>query len=141
MEIIGRLTRDAEVRTVNSSKVVNFSIAMNKSYRNKQGERVQITDYVDCAYWRTEKVAQYLTKGALVQLTGWMTPRAWTDREGKAHAVLNFRTDIIEFHGGGTKSQTPQDGKEQDPITWEMPPKTDKPVKAGKPEIDDDLPF
>ena len=51
MNIIGRLTRDAEVRTLNNDKqVVNFSVASNESYKNKQGERVEQTTYFDCAY-------------------------------------------------------------------------------------------
>lgn len=51
MNIIGRLTRDAEVRTLsNGKKVVNFSIATNENYRNKQGERVEKTTYFDCTY-------------------------------------------------------------------------------------------
>lgn len=52
MNIIGRLTRDAEVRNLSNEKqVVNFSIATNDNYRNKQGERVEQTTYFECAYW------------------------------------------------------------------------------------------
>ncbi len=51
MNIIGRLTRDAEVRTTSKEKqVVNFSVATNDSYRNKQGERIEQTTYFDCSY-------------------------------------------------------------------------------------------
>ncbi|STD55959.1 Helix-destabilizing protein [Empedobacter falsenii] len=50
MNIIGRLTRDAEVRTTSQDKqVVNFSVAINDSYRNKQGERIEQTIYFDCS--------------------------------------------------------------------------------------------
>ena len=131
----GRLTRDAQVHTVNGgAQVVNFSIAKNKSYKNKQGERVQLTEYVDCAYWRTAKVAQYLTKGTSVQLLGWMDSRIWTDKEGQPHSALNFRVDSIEFLAGGNNNQTPQQ-QQQDTIKWEIPQKTDEP------KIEDDLPF
>lgn len=137
MNITGRLTADATVRTIDSgAQVVSFSIAKNKSYKNKQGERVQQTEFVDCSFWRSVKVAQFLTKGTLVELTGWITARAWTDSKGEAQARLNFRTDNIEFLGGGTKKQVPQQqGQESDAITWEIPAKTDKP------KIEDDLPF
>ncbi len=109
MNIIGRLTRDAEVRNVSEDKqVVNFSVALNESYRNKEGERVEQVTYVDCAYWRTAKVAPYLTKGALVELSGDMSPRAWVDTDGALRAALNFRTSQIKFHGGGKKEETSQ---------------------------------
>lgn len=67
MNIIGRLTRDTEVRTTSQDKqVVSFSVATNESYRNKQGERIEQTTYFDCAYWISAKVATLLTKGTLV---------------------------------------------------------------------------
>lgn len=47
MNIIGRLTKDAEVRTLpNDKKVVNFSLAVNDSYKNKKGERVELTAFL-----------------------------------------------------------------------------------------------
>ena len=50
MNIIRRLTRDAEVRKQSNEKqVVNFSIATNDNYRNKQGERIEQTTYFECA--------------------------------------------------------------------------------------------
>ncbi|WP_164066661.1 single-stranded DNA-binding protein, partial [Serratia marcescens] len=77
------LTRDAEVRTTSHDKqVVNFSVATNDSYRNKQGERIEQTTYFDCSYWITAKVAKLLTKGRLVELTGRVSGRAWTGNDG-----------------------------------------------------------
>jgi single-strand DNA-binding protein len=112
MNIIGRLTRDAEVRSVSGEQeVVNFSVAINDSYPNKEGGRTEIVTYVDCAYWRTAKVAQYLTKGTLVELQGRISPRAWLDMDGAVHAALNFRTSEIKFHGGGKKEETVQESK------------------------------
>lgn len=109
MNIIGRLTKDAEVRNVSENKqVVNFSIASNESYRNKQGERVEQTTYFDCAYWITTKVAQYLKKGTLVELTGRVSARAWVGRDGAAHAGLNFYTSQIQLHGGSRKNDSAQ---------------------------------
>jgi single-strand DNA-binding protein len=64
MNIIGRLTQDAKVSTLpNEKQVVNFSVAVNDSYKNKQGERVQLTEYFNCAYWISPNVAKVLTKG------------------------------------------------------------------------------
>lgn len=109
MNITGRLTRDAEVRTLSNEKqVVNFSVAVNDSYKNKQGERVEQTTYFDCAYWITANVARLLTKGTLVELTGRVSTRAWVNKEGEAKAGLNFHTSQIKLHGGGNRAETVQ---------------------------------
>ncbi|WP_300673958.1 single-stranded DNA-binding protein [Soonwooa sp.] len=109
MNITGRLTRNAEVRTLSNEKqVVNFSVAVNDSYRNKQGERVEQTTYFDCAYWISANVARLLTKGTLVELTGRVSTRAWVNKEGEARAGLNFHTSQIKLHGGSRRTETLQ---------------------------------
>jgi single-strand DNA-binding protein len=109
MNIIGRVTKNAEVRTLSNSKqVVNFSVAINDSYKNKAGERIEQTTYFDCAYWLSPKVANILTKGALVELTGRVSARAWTSNDGEIRAGLNLNTSQIKLHGGVKKSQTVQ---------------------------------
>lgn len=71
MNIVGRLTENAQVQTLSNGKqVVNFSVAVNDNYRNKAGENVQQTSFFDCAYWLSMGVAPYLTKGTLVELEG-----------------------------------------------------------------------
>lgn len=109
MNITGRLTADAQVRNVSNSKtVVNFSVVINDSYKNKAGERVEQTTYFDCAYWLSPNVSKILKKGAVVELTGRVSARAWTGSDGETHAGLNFNTSQIKLHGGGQKSQTIQ---------------------------------
>jgi single-strand DNA-binding protein len=113
MNIIGRVTKDAEVRTLsNNRQVVNFSVATNESYKSKQGERVEQTTYFDCAYWISPKVAEILTKGTLVELSGRVSARAWTGNDGELHAGLNFNTSQIKLHGGVKKSQTANDASQ-----------------------------
>lgn len=98
MEIIGRLTADSTVKTVGEGKqVVNFSIAINDSYKPKDGERVEMTSYVDCSFWRDAKRAQWLKKGAMVQLTGRIGTNAYMDREGNAVARLTFHVNEINI--------------------------------------------
>jgi single-strand DNA-binding protein len=109
MNIIGRLTRDAQVRTTSQDKqVVNFSVATNDSYRNKQGERIEQTTYFDCSYWISPNVAKFLTKGTLVELSGRLSARAWASGDGEARAGLNFHTSNIKLHGGNKKGETVQ---------------------------------
>ena len=130
MNITGRLTRDAEVRITSQNKqVVSFSVAVNDSYKTKEGERIEETAFFDCSYWRTPKVADFLTKGTLVELSGRVSARAWTGNDGEVRAGLNFHTSQIKFYGGGKKAETIEAVKQ---------PKT---VKAVPKEIEDDLPF
>jgi len=109
MNIIGRLTRDAEVHTTTQDKkVVNFSVAINDSYRNKQGERIEQTSYFDCSYWISPNVAKILNKGVLVELTGRVSTRAWTATNGELRSSLNFHTSTIKLHGGSKKIEQAQ---------------------------------
>jgi single-strand DNA-binding protein len=129
MNITGRLTRDAEVKTLDDNRqVVNFSVAVNDSYQTKQGERVEQTAFFDCSYWITPNVAKILTKGSLVELTGRVSVRAWTDMDGKAHAGLNFHTSQIKLHGGSRKAETVQATAQSE-------------SNNTKQETEDDLPF
>lgn len=130
MNIIGRLTRNAEIRTVLQDKqVVNFSVATNDSYKNKEGERIKQTTYFECAYWISTNVAKMLTKGTLVELSGRVYARAWQDRDGEPQAGLNFHTSQIKLYGGGEKTQTTE---------ATLTTHSDKLPKQGE---EDDLPF
>ncbi|WP_293956659.1 MULTISPECIES: single-stranded DNA-binding protein [unclassified Sphingobacterium] len=109
MNITGRLTRDAEVRTTSNGKqVVNFSVAVNDSYKTKQGDRVEQTAFFDCSFWLTPNVAKMLTKGLLVELSGRVSTRAWVSKDGEPKAGLNFHTSNIKPLGGGRKGETIQ---------------------------------
>ncbi|PZR14343.1 MAG: single-stranded DNA-binding protein [Flavobacterium psychrophilum] len=101
MTIIGRVTRDAEVRNLSNNKsVVSFSVAVNHDYKDKNGTKVTQTEFFDCAYWFSTGVAQYLTKGSLVELAGRVSARAWMGNDGQPKAGLNFNTTDITLHGG-----------------------------------------
>jgi len=133
MNIIGRLTRDAQISTLPSDKqVVNFSVAVNESYRNKQGERMEHTEYFNCAYWLSTNVAKVLTKGTLVELTGKVSARAWIGGDGEAHAALNFHTSNIKLHGGGRRNETAAGDNTQAPASS---------AHNNNGENKDDLPF
>lgn len=109
MNIIGRLTKDAEIHTTpQDKKVVNFSVAINDSYRNRQGERIEQTSYFDCSYWISPNVAKILIKGALVELTGRASTRAWTASNRELRSSSNFHTSTIKLHGGSKKIEHAQ---------------------------------
>jgi single-strand DNA-binding protein len=61
--IVGRITQNAVINTLkNDKKVVNFSVAINDSYKTKQGERKEQTTYYNCSYWINAKIADFLPK-------------------------------------------------------------------------------
>lgn len=126
MEIIGRLTADAKVNTLkHDRKVVNFSIAVNDSYKTKGMEQpVKVTNYFNCSYWVNPAIAEHLTKGTLVELFGRIGINAWRNTEGEAKASLNFHVNYIKLHGKGS-----------------IPVKGNVPVSKEIEEPADDLPF
>src|SRR4030095_13444005 len=103
MELVGRLTADAKVSILKGEqKVVNFSIAINDSYKPKGSEMVtKITTFVNCSYWINPTIAEHLTKGALVELSGRIGVNAWTNAEGEARASPTFHVNTIKLHGKG----------------------------------------
>lgn len=120
MQITGRVTADAKVYNVKGDKqVVNFTLAENHGYKNKEGKWVDLTEFYRCAYWFNAKIAKSLKKGRLVELTGRPSASAYTGQDGEARASLNFHTVNIKFHDGlnGDKPASNQDTDvpEQDP--------------------------
>lgn len=132
MEINGRLVADAAVReTKSGKKVTGFTIAINDSYRPKDGDRVQITTYVECSYWLNAGLAEYLRKGTLVELYGRMEAGAYINKDNEAVGTLKFHTEKIKLLGKSSGTGTErQDTKS-----------TEKKVLNGNGKDDDDLPF
>ena len=110
MEMTARLTGDAKISTLkNDRQVVNFSVAINESYKAKgSNETTKIVTYVQCDYWVNPGVAKYLTKGILVELQGRIGVNAYTGKDGEAKATLTFHVNTIKLHGkASVKSETP----------------------------------
>jgi single-strand DNA-binding protein len=98
MEIVGRVTADAKVtRTKSEKEVVNFTVAVNESYRTKQGEQKQLTNYFKCAYWRTAAVAAYLKKGIVIHVWGRIGVEAFIGQDGKAKGQLTIHVDRVKW--------------------------------------------
>ncbi|MBY8961801.1 single-stranded DNA-binding protein [Flavobacterium sp. D11R37] len=149
MEITGRLTADAQVRTLSDNRqVVNFSVAVSNSYKARSGERITQTEFFDCAYWFSTGIAQYLTKGSLVELAGRVSARAWMGNDGQPKAGLNFNTTDIKLHGGSNKAETqagqPQTEKQAHPVNQtaaSAAPVYEAEILPNGAAPDDDLPF
>lgn len=104
MEITGRLTADAVVRsTKTDKKVVGFNLAHNETYKSK-GEKKQVTTFFECSYWLNEGIALFLKKGVIVELAGMAGARSYVV-DGEARASLTFRADKITLYSNGAVVQ------------------------------------
>lgn len=100
MQFTGRLTADAVVRTVkNDRKVTGFNVAVNKRWKDKNGGKQEKTNFVECAYWINSGVAEYLKKGTVVEISGWMDAQAWVNRDGDAKASLRCDVESLKLYG------------------------------------------
>lgn len=99
MEITGRITKDATVSKVNGNKeVVNFSIAVNDSYKPKDSTEIKkMVTYIECSYWLSAKSAQWLKKGALVELFGRIGQNVYIGNDGEAKGSITFHTSHIKI--------------------------------------------
>ena len=96
--LIGRLTRDPELRYTSSGRAVcQFSIEINRTYTNQQGQRE--TDFINCVVWdkQAENLAKYVTKGRLVAVDGRIQTRNYDNNEGKKVYVTEVLANSIQF--------------------------------------------
>lgn len=96
--IMGRLTRDPELRTTNSgTSVASFSLAVDRNYKGADGEKE--TDFIDCVAWRqtAEFAAKYFTKGRMAVVEGRLQIRPWTDKEGNNRRSAEVIVDNMYF--------------------------------------------
>ncbi len=98
MELTGRIIKDAEVRSVkNDKQVVSFTVVENNSYKPKNGERVDVPTFFNCSYWISDKIAEHLTKGSVVQLAGRVGVNVYNNMEGKALGYLTYHVNSIKI--------------------------------------------
>ncbi len=144
--IIGRLTRDPEMRTTASGiNSTTFTVAVSRNYTNPNGERE--TDFINCVTWRkqAENVAKYCTKGTQVAVEGRIQTRSYDAQDGTKRYVTEIIADNVTFLGGkGTNNASDSNnfvGSETDIATTDI---SEDPFKDFGSEValsDDDLPF
>lgn len=118
--LAGRLTADFELRyTQTGTAVGNFTLAVD---RPKYKDRDKETDFINCVLWgkQAEGLAQYLTKGKPIAVTGSIQTRKWEDKEGNKRIAVEIKVDRVSFlpdsrgrQDGANKSQN-TDGFAQD---------------------------
>lgn len=96
--LIGRLTRDPELRYSSSNAAIaNFSIAIDRQYTNGQGQRE--TDFINIVAFQkqAENIKKYVGKGSLVAVDGRIQTRNYEDKDGKRVYVTEVIVDSIDF--------------------------------------------
>lgn len=96
--LIGRLTRDPELRTTPTGRnVCQFSIAVNRTYTSASGERE--ADFINCVVWdkQAENLARYQKKGNQIAVDGRIQTRNYDDKDGKRVYVTEILVNNISF--------------------------------------------
>lgn len=139
--IFGNLTRDPEMRALPSGQqVCSFSIATNYTYKDRDGKRVEKSDFHNIVVFgvQAENSAKYLKKGASAYVEGRLQTQSW-EKDG----VKQYRTEIVadrvqfgpRTDGGAPKNDAPQSGASSAPAAGSQP---EYPEENINPE---DIPF
>ena len=126
--LVGNLGKDPEVKYLDSGvAVANFSLATSESYKNKEGDRVNQTEWHNIVLWRglAEVAEKWLKKGSSVYIEGKIKTRKWEDKDGNTRYNTEILADNMTMLGSKKDSQ-------ENPIN---PPQETASDKA------DDLPF
>ncbi|RFU68070.1 single-stranded DNA-binding protein [Bacillus sp. V59.32b] len=112
--LVGRLTKDPELRyTPNGVPVATFTLAVNRTFTNQQGERE--ADFINCVVWRkpAENVANYLKKGSLAGVDGRVQTRNYEGQDGKRVYVTEILAESVQFlepRGGSSAGERNEGG-------------------------------
>jgi len=96
----GNLTRDPELNTLPSGdSVVNFSIAVNEYYSDRNGQQQQITDYIDCKAYggKADTINKYFSKGRPILVEGSLRQERWQDNNGQNRSKLVVKVKDFQF--------------------------------------------
>ncbi len=142
--LVGNLTRDPEVRVLNSGvSVCSFTVAVNRRFANQQGERE--ADFIPVVVWRAqaESCARYLRKGSKVAVCGTIQTRSYDAQDGTKRYVTEVVADEVQFldsRSGAADMDAPAAPAYSAPAQPAKP----APVKPGEDLQtieEDDLPF
>ena len=96
--IMGRLTRDPELRrTESGTAVTSFSLACDRDFKSRSGDKE--TDFIEVVAWKNtaEFVSKYFSKGRMAVVEGRLQTRDWTDREGGKRVATEIVADNVYF--------------------------------------------
>lgn len=136
--LVGRLTKNPELRyTPSNQAVATFSLAVNRRFKNQNGERE--ADFINCVIWRqqAENLANWGKKGNLIGITGSIQTRNYENQQGQRVYVTEVVADnfqLLEFNKQNNQGQS--QGYSQPDFSRQAPANT-SPMDIS----DDDLPF
>lgn len=116
--LVGRLARDPDMRyTPNGVAVVNFTLAVNRPYRNQNGENQ--ADFIQCVTWRksAEALAQHQRKGNLIGVTGSIQTRNYENEQGQRVYVTEVLANSVQFLEPANRQQN--QGQNQGQINFQ----------------------
>ena len=142
--IIGNLGRDPEMRyTPSGQAVTQFTVAVNRTYKDAQGERQEETEWFRVVAWgqQAEFAAEYLRKGGKVFIEGRIQTRQWEGQDGQKRYTTELVANTIQNLERRPREDTGEGGSQVPPERPARPQPAAKPA-AEQPEPDyDDLPF
>ena len=119
--LTGNVGKDPRIAyTTNGAAIANFTLATHERWTDKQsGKRVEATEWHRIVAWNglAETVAEYVTQGRQLQVTGRLKTRSWTDSAGITRYVTEIHARDIEFLGGGRKQSEGQAAVPEQQIT------------------------
>ena len=142
--LLGRLGKDPELTYIPSGQsVAKFTMATNRSYKDKSGEWKEETDWHNMVAWGKlgEICAQYLAKGRQAYVEGQIRTRSWEDREGKKRTTTEIIASEVVLLGARGEGATEPESRAAGASPSGASPE-DSSGGSGSPEItDDDIPF
>lgn len=109
--IMGRLTRDPELRrTQSGTAVTSFTMAVDRDFKSQSGEKE--TDFIDVVAWRNtgEFAAKYLAKGRMAAVEGRIQVRDWQDKDGNRRKSVEVVADNVYF-ADSKRDSKPQESR------------------------------
>ena len=139
LQIIGHLGGDCTTNEVNGKNVINFNVAHSEKYKDSQGNLVEKTIWVKCAYWTDRTaIAQYLKKGQLIYAEGTPEAEGYLNKDNQNAASLKMRVFQVQLLGSRNDQQ---EGPGQPPSAYQASGPSKVSQTADIEEPADDLPF
>ena len=144
--LIGNLTRDPDVRMMSNGRpVCNFGIALNRSYKDAEGNRKDETTFVEVESFgpRAEAVGRFFTKGRSIFIEGRLKLDQWESKEGEKRSALRVVLDSFEFVDSkqDASSSNVRSVDSVPPQVIEDSKNSSLPDKNKEDNLDDDVPF
>ncbi len=130
--LIGRLTADPILKvTPNNTQVTSFSLATNRTWKDKDGQKQDSTEFHNIVAWgkQAEIISKFMTKGSLLMVEGRLQTRAWDDKQGQKRKTTEIVAESVQFGprtggavgAGGVSLKPKTESQSQEPKVEEIP--------------------